>query len=295
MKNFKLVYNSIAGQSKFKYFLDTVIERFMSAGYEVSLFRISRKTNLYEFIKEAAKDKDCQGLIIAGGDGTVNRIINIIMKNGFNIPVGVIPAGTSNDFARHIKMPKNFKDSIDKILEFNIQPVDVGKLNNKYFINICSAGLFTNVSQKTDIGLKNLIGKTSYFVTAVYQMFRFRPINIEIQTKNNIYNEKVYLFLVFNGTSVGGIDMFTDKSDIQDGLLDILIIKDCKIRKAILLTAKMMSKKHFEDPNILYLKEDYIKISKIAGECDLPDIDGEEGTEFPLEIRCIKNGIRMFL
>lgn len=295
MKNFKLVYNSIAGQSKFKYFLDTIIERFMSAGYEVSIFRISKKTNLYEFIKEAAIDKDCQGLLIAGGDGTVNKVINIIMKNGFNIPVGIIPAGTSNDFARHIKMPKNFKDCIDKILECNIKPVDVGMVNNKYFINICSAGLFTNVSQKTDIALKNLIGKSSYFITASYQMFKFRPISIKIETKDKIYSEKVYLFLVFNGTSVGGLDMFTKGSDIQDGLLDAVILKDCPIRKAIILTAKLIARKHFDDPNVLYLKEDYIKISKEAGECDSPDVDGEEGPTFPLEIKCIKNGIKMFL
>ncbi len=295
MKNFKLIYNSVAGQSKFKYFLDTIIERFMAAGYEVSIFRISKKTNLYEFIKAASKDKDCEGLLVAGGDGTINKVVNILMKNNFDIPLGVIPAGTSNDFARHIKMPKKFGECIDKILAKNIQPVDVGICNEKYFINICSAGLFTNVSQKTDIALKNLIGKASYFVTAAYQMFKFRPIRIKIETKTKTYEEGVYLFLVFNGTSVGGIDVFTDGSSIQDGLLDAVIIKDCRIRDAIWLTAKLLMGKHFDDPNVLYLKEDYIKISKVKGECDLPDVDGEEGPTFPLEIKCLKKKLKLFL
>ncbi|MEG0220927.1 MAG: YegS/Rv2252/BmrU family lipid kinase [Clostridia bacterium] len=295
MKNFKLIYNSIAGQSKFKYFLDTIIERFMSAGYEVSIFRISKKTNLFEFVKAATKDKDCQGILIAGGDGTINKVINIMMKNGFDMPVGIIPAGTSNDFARHIKMPKNFKDCIDRILKCNIQPVDVGMVNDKYFINICSAGLFTNVSQKTDINLKNLIGKSSYFLTAVYQMFRFKPIEILIETKTKSYKEKVYLFLVFNGTSVGGLDMFTHDSSIQDGVLDAVILKNCSLHKAMILTTKLLARKHYDDENVIYLKEDYIKISKVNGECDQPDVDGEEGPTFPLEIKCIKAGIKMFL
>lgn len=295
MKNFKLIYNSVAGQSKFKYFLDTVIEKFMVAGYEVSIFRISKKTNLFEFIKAASKDKDCEGIIVAGGDGTINRVVNILMKNNFDIPLGIIPAGTSNDFARHIKMPKRFGECIEKILTKNIQKVDVGLCNDKYFINVCSAGLFTNVSQKVDVGLKNLIGKASYFVTAVYQMFKFRPIHIKIETKTETYEEGVYLFLIFNGTSVGGIDVFTDNSIIQDGLLDVVIIKDCRIRDAIWLTGKLLMCKHFDDPNVLYLKEDYIKITKTKGECDLPDVDGEEGPTFPLEIKCIKKKLKLFL
>lgn len=295
MKNFKLIYNSVAGQSKFKYFLDTVIEKFMIAGYEVSVFRISKKTNLYEFIKEASKDKDCEGIIVAGGDGTINRVVNILIKNDFDIPLGIIPAGTSNDFARHIKMPKKFGECIEKILTKNIQKVDVGKCNDKYFINVCSAGLFTNVSQKTDIALKNLIGKASYFVTAVYQMFRFRPIKIKIETKDKTYEEGVYLFLIFNGTSVGGIDVFTKHSTIQDGLLDAVIIKDCRIRDAIVLAFKLLAGKHFDDPNVLYLKENYMKITKIEGKCDMPDVDGEEASKFPLEIECLEKKLKLFL
>ncbi len=294
MKKIKLIYNSIAGQSKFKYFLDTIIEKFMQNGFEVSLFRAGKKTNLQEYLKDTTPD-NTYGIVVAGGDGTINRVVNVMMRNNIKVPLGIIPAGTSNDFAKHIKMPYNFSECIDRILAGNVQDIDVGLANDKYFINICSAGLFTNASQKTDMGLKNAIGKLSYFITAAYQLFKYRPFEVKIETENDIIIEKVSLFLIFNGSSAGGIDKFTSGSSIQDGLLDIIVIKDCKFHEASALLGKILVGKHFDDKNVIYLKEKWIKVTKIKGKCDDPDVDGDEGPKFPLEVRCIEKGLKMFL
>lgn len=294
MKKVKLIYNSIAGQSKFKYFLDTIIEKFMQNGVEVSVFRASKKTNLYEFLKDSDAE-GIYGIIVAGGDGTINRVVNVMMKNNIKVPLGVIPAGTSNDFARHIKMPFNFSECIDKILTGNIQPVDVGLANDKYFINVCSAGLFTNTSQKADANLKNIVGKLSYFIAGLYEMFRFKPFQVKIETENNIFIEKINLFLIFNGSSVGGMNKFTDGSSIQDGLLDVIIVKECKFAEASILLGKILTGNHFDDKNVIYLKEKHIKINKVKGKCDQPDVDGDEGPIFPLEVICVEKGLNMFL
>ena len=294
MKKIKLIYNSGAGQSKFKYFLDPIIEKFMDNDIEVSIFRAANNTNLYEFLKDVDKD-GYSAIVVAGGDGTVNRVVNVMMKNNIKTPLGVIPAGTSNDFARHLKMPQNFSECIDKLLTFNVQPVDVGKVNDKYFVNICSAGLFTNVSQKVDPNLKNSLGMLSYFITAVYQMVKFKPFEVKIETENDIYIEKVKVMLVFNGSSVGGIDVFCDNSSIQDGLLDMLIIKDCNIADTSLLAGKLFAKNHYTDKNVIYSKEKWIKITKTKGKCDLPDVDGDPGPNFPLEIKCVEGAINMLL
>lgn len=175
MKKVKLIYNSGAGQSKFTYFLDTIIEQFMQNDIEVSIFRAGEKASLEDFLKDADKE-NLYGIIVAGGDGTLNRVVNIMMKYGIKTPLGVIPAGTSNDFAKHINMPNNFSECIDKILKNNVRPIDVGKANDKYFINVCSAGLFTNSSQKADVNLKKAIGKLSYFITGAKELFKFRPL-----------------------------------------------------------------------------------------------------------------------
>lgn len=294
MKKIKLIYNSTAGQSKFRYFLDTIIEKFMQNGIEVSVFRAGKKTDLYEFLKDS-EEEGIYGIIVAGGDGTLNRVVNVMMKNNIKVPIGVIPAGTSNDFARHIKMPSNFLECIDKILEGNIQPVDVGLANDRYFINVCSAGLLANTSQKTNVNLKNSVGMLSYFITAVLEMVKFKPFDAKIETENDIFIERINLFLILNGSSAGGIDKFTDGSDIQDGLLEVMIIKECSLSEASVLVGKILTGTHFDDKNVIYLKEKWVKINKLKGKCDRPDVDGDEGPDFPLEIKCINGGINMFL
>ncbi len=294
MKKIKLIYNSGAGQSKFKYFLDTILEKFMENDCEVSVFRASKKTNMYEFLKDAEKE-GYYGIVVAGGDGTINRVVNVMLKNNINVPLGIIPAGTSNDFARHIKMSSNFTECIERILNGNVQSVDVGLANDKYFINVCSAGLFTNASQKVDPKLKNAIGHMSYIICAAEQLFKFRPFSIKVETESKTITSKVNLFLIFNGSSAGGIDKFTDHSNIKDGLLDLLIIKDCKFYEVPLLLAKIISGRHFDDSHVIYTKEKWIKINKIKGKCDPPDVDGEEGPNFPLDVKCVEGALKMFL
>lgn len=294
MKKIKLIYNSGAGQSKFKYFLDIILEKFMENNCDVSVFRINKKTNLYEYLKDSEKE-NIYAIVVAGGDGTVNRVINVMLKNNIDVPLGIIPAGTSNDFAKHIKMPSNFSECIDKILAGNIQKVDVGKANDKYFINICSAGIFTSAPQKTDAKLKNVMGKLSYFVTAVKQAFTFRPFNVRIETEKESIIETINLILVFNGNSAGGIDFTENQSSIQDGLLDVIIIKKCKLSEASVVLAKIFAGNHLDDKNVIYLKEKSIKVFKIKGRVDDPDVDGEEGLKFPLEITCCRNALKMFL
>lgn len=293
MKKVKLVYNSNAGQSKFSQFLDLVIEKFMENDLEVIIYRAGDKDNLEDFLKDSDKE-ELYGIVVAGGDGTLNRVVTIMMKYKIKTPLGVIPAGTSNDFAKHINMPNSYLDSIDKILKNNVCGVDVGKANEKYFINVCSAGLFTNSSQRADPNLKKTLGKVSYFITGAKELFKFRPFSVKIQTDEEEFTEKINLFLVFNGSSVGGMTYFTSDSSIKDGLLDLIIIKNCNLHEVAILLSKAFTG-NLDDKNIIYRKIKNIKIEKIKGSCDRPDVDGDEGPEFPIEITCIQSGINMFL
>ena len=293
MKKIKLIYNSVAGQSKFKYFLDSIIEKFVINDCDVSVFRTSKKVNLDEYIKSI--EPDTYAIVVAGGDGTINKVVNSMMKNNIKVPLAVMPAGTSNDFAKHIKMPKKFDECIDKILQGNIKDVDVGLVNDKYFINVCSAGLFTNSSQKVDSILKNIFGRISYFFTGAMELFKFKPFYVKIETDSDTIIERIVVMLVFNGSSVGGMNTFTDNSSIQDGKFDIVIVKDCNPIAAAGVFVKILNRKHFSDDNVIYLKESNIFVNRIKGNCELPDVDGDEGPEFPIDIKCIPGGIKMFL
>lgn len=293
MKKVKLVYNSIAGQSKFTYFLDSVIEKFMQNDLEVIIYRAGQKDNLEEFLKNS-DNEELYGIIVAGGDGTLNKVVTIMMKYNIKTPLGVIPAGTSNDFARHINMPNSYVESVEKILKNNVESVDVGKANEKYFINVCSAGLFTNSSQKADPDLKKTLGKASYFITGAKELFKFRPFSVRIKTDSEEFLEKINLFIIFNGSSVGGMKYLSSDSSIQDGLLDLIVIKNCSLHEVTRLLAKVLSG-NLEDKNIIYRKTKSVIIEKLRGKCDRPDVDGDEGPDFPMNVECVKDAINMFL
>lgn len=294
MKKVKLIYNSGAGQSKFTYSLDTVIEKFMQNDIEVLIYRASERDNLEEFLKDT-DNESVYGIVVAGGDGTLNKVINIMMKYNIKTPLGVMPAGTSNDFARHINMPNDFNECIDKILANNVMPIDIGKVNDKYFINVCSAGLFTNSSQRADKNLKKLLGKVSYFINGAKELFKFRPFTVKIETDEEMFFEKINLFLIFNGSSVGGMKYFTSDSSIQDGLLDLVIIKNCNLHEVGGLVANILAGRSVDNKNVIYKKTKTVTIQKLKGNCDRPDIDGDEAPDFPLEVSCIEDGINMFL
>ena len=292
MKKIKLIYNVTAGQNEFKYFLDAILEKFAANNYDVSVYRRSEGGNLEEYITDNDK---VDGIVVAGGDGTINRVVNIMMKNNIKAPLGVIPAGTSNDFARHINMPSSYLECIDKIIEGNVQKVDVGLVNNNYFINVCSAGVCTNASQKADKTMKNIFGKIAYFFTGFFELLRFKPFEVKVETKHFTYTGKIFLFLIFNGSTVGGMNLFTKNSSIQDGLLDCIILKDCKHRKFRKMLRDILLGNFEDDENIIYVKESEINITKISGKCDKPDVDGDPGPDFPMKVSCIKNGLNMFL
>ena len=293
MKKVKLVYNSIAGQSKFTYFLDSVIEKFMQNDLEVIIYRAGQKDNLEEFLKNS-DNEELYGIIVAGGDGTLNKVVTIMMKYNIKTPLGVIHAGTSNDFARHINMPNSYVESVEKILKNNVESVDVGKANEKYFINVCSAGLFTNSSQKADPDLKKTLGKASYFITGAKELFKFRPFSVRIKTDSEEFLEKINLFIIFNGSSVGGMKYLSSDSSIQDGLLDLIVIKNCSLHEVTRLLAKVLSG-NLEDKNIIYRKTKSVVIEKLRGKCDRPDVDGDEGPDFPMNVECVKDAINIFL
>jgi len=158
-------------------------------------------------------------------------------------------------------------------------------------LNVASTGLFTDVSQRTDINLKNTIGKLAYYVKGIEQLPNFRKLRIKVVSEIENYDGDMYLMLVFNGQTAGNFNL-AYKAEIDDGLLDVIIIKAGMIMDIIPLFIKMLRGEHLEDVNgLLYFKTDKLYIE--CFEDIVTDIDGERGPDFPLTIECVKQGIEV--
>ena len=293
MRKIRLIYNKSAGQNKSSEIISDIIGKFSENNFEVTVFATSKENSCEDFIRETPEDT--YALVVAGGDGTINKIVNYMMKYEINVPLGIIPAGTSNDFANHIGVFGNIEVAVDKIIKGNTEEVDIGKVNDTYFINVLSAGMFSSTSYKTDKRLKDILGQASYFLTAAKQPFEQRPFKIKIETEDAVLEESVVVFIIFNGSSVGRIDLFSNEPSIQDGMLDMVILRKGKINETLKILGEFENGEFLSNDNVTYLRDKKFKISMVEGACDRPDVDGDEGPEFPLNVECIEKAIKMFL
>lgn len=292
MKTYLFIWNPMAGGGKINRMMGKITERFEAEGCRLIQLRIQPGVSADAFLDEHCREAD--GIIIAGGDGTVNLLLNMIIRKGIKLPVGILPTGTANAFACALAPLRTWRSSVDCIIEGNTIHVDVGEVNGRYFINECSAGLFTSVSQQADAKIKKRWGGLAYIIAALKQLVRFRPVTLRVTHDGCADTLKALLFLVFNGKGVRLIDRIAYKSESWDGLLDVVIFKDCSFARAVILFIKILAGCHLEDKHVLFFQTDHVLIEKLDGACDLPDVDGEPAPDFPLDIRCDNKEIQLF-
>lgn len=291
MKKVKLIYNPNSGEKRIVNYLDDIIKIYQKHNYMLVPYRLNKE----EHISKAflGIDETYDHLLLAGGDGTLDTVINSMKEFDIDLPIGILPTGTANDFAKALDIPWDIKKAIECIIKSTPERIDIGKINDKYFINVASAGMFTDVSQKINPDLKNYMGKVSYYITGIEEALHMRKFNIRVTSDEVKYEGDMYLMLVFNGKTAGNINL-AYKAEVNDGYLDVIIFKGMPIPKSIPVLISVLRGDHLDQFNENELL--YFKTKKVLIECsdDLStDIDGEKGPDFPLQIECIKDGIQI--
>ena len=291
MKKAKFIYNPNSGEKSIVNNLDFIINIYQMYNITLVPYRINKN----ECIDKAFLDIDdtYDHLLLAGGDGTIDIIINTMKRLNIDLPVGILPVGTANDFAHSLGLSFDIKQALENIINSKPKAFDIGKINDKYFINVASAGMFTDVSQKINPDFKNYMGKVAYYITGIDQALLLRAFNIKVKSEEVEYKGKMYLMLVFNGKTAGNLNL-AYKAQLDDGYLDVIIFKDMPIPKSIPVFINVLRGEHLEKSN----EEDilYFKTKEIDIECIdelVTDIDGEKGPDFPLHIKCIEGGIKI--
>lgn len=288
MKKLVLVYNPVSGRAVFKSQLDEIIEKLQSRGCMVIPYRTTPENrDLLDFIKAAAPE----GIIAAGGDGTVHEIVNLVMKEKLDIPVGIIGSGTSNDFATYLKL--DTEEYFDRIAAGNTMKIDLGWTGEDYFINVASAGMVTSIAHEVNTRLKNVFGKMAYYVQGLKTLPQFKALDLLIKTDKEEIEEKAFLFLITNSSVVASFKNAAVQASVQDGLLDLIVIRQCNIAELMKLTAELMAGREMTDTkNVIYIQGTTFDIS-----CDSEldsDLDGELGPKLPLHIEVVPKALEIF-
>ena len=275
MKKVRFIYNPYSGENIILHELDKVMKLHQEKGYQVVPYRIQKDRDIDEAFDII--DKDYKYVLVAGGDGTVDSVVNAMMNSEINLPIGILPVGTANDFGKFLGIPSDVTKACKQILESEPKAVDIGKINDKYFVNVASSGLFTDVSQKTDLNLKNTIGKLAYYLKGIEEIPNFRRLKVHLKSKEVDFNGEMYLILVFNGQTAGNFKLAT-RADVNDGYLDVIMIKAVPIIEILPLFIKILKGEHLDSDKVIYFKTDDILIE--SEEDIVVDIDGEKDQIF---------------
>jgi len=294
LKKVKLIYNPYAGSGSFPSLIDYTFLSFHKQGYAV---HIHKSTSLSD-IKDLITRGNCQdytAVIIAGGDGSVNMAVNTLLKGNMDIPLGIIPAGTANDFASHLGMPKDLKKAINALSRMKIREVDVGLVNGQYFINVCSSGLLTDISQKIDVVQKRKLGKIAYYLNGLQELPYFKSMELRIISQEVEIVEDLYLYLVLNGRSAGGFGKLGGPASICDGKLDFIGFKTMNAAQIIAMFPKILLGIHLKDKRVIHFQTEALRIERCGSNIITlsTDVDGEKGPDYPLNVSVLPRRLKI--
>lgn len=282
MKQALFLYNPQSGTGRIERKVTDIVDVFQRNGYRLEPLRIDFTQN--PFVGREEIDL----VVVAGGDGTVNFTLNRMKEKELDIPIGVIPAGTANDFAGAIGMSKDPLKAAEQIATGEIIRVDCGKVNEIYFVNIFSFGLFTTTSQRTPDEQKHRWGKLAYIAEGIKELRRMRKIPLEIRADGEHFSLDTLIALIFNGETAGGFRL-ARRSSIQDGHFECLLLEKRNFLHACWTMVRYLLG---GDPKaIRHLHVRSLEIHSTINE--LTDVDGQRGAEFPLSVHCLEGALRI--
>ncbi|WP_077624282.1 diacylglycerol kinase [Sediminibacillus massiliensis] len=292
MKRARIIYNPTSGREAFKKELPSVLERLEQAGYETSAHATTCAGDATK-AAEIAVDRKFDIVIAAGGDGTINEVINGIAGNDYRPRLGIIPVGTTNDLARALSIPRNIQKAVDVILEDRTMALDIGKVNDQYFMNIAGGGKLTELSYEVPSKLKTMLGQLAYYLKGVEMLPSLRPTKVEIEYDGKLFQGEIMLFLVANTNSVGGFEKLAPGATMDDGMFDLLILKKANVADFIRVATLALRGAHLEDSLIVHTRANRIKVH--TEEKMQLNIDGEYGGDLPGEFVNLYRHIEYFV
>ena len=292
MKKALLVYNPLAGNGMFRNQLDYVISRFQDEGYTVIPVRGARSEHLDPIMKEA-KIVGVERIIAAGGDGTIDLVVNSMVRNDVDVPLAIFPAGTANDFAYYFKIPNEIEGMVDIALGEETQRVDIGDINGRNFINVAAMGCLVDLSQRTDPNMKNTLGVLAYYLQGMVELPNLHPIPMRFESEEFSGEENVYFALVMNGKSAGSFKQLAEPAEVDDGKMDVLLFKEMPAKDFLPLVFSILAGQHRENKNVVYFQTSHIHID--TDENIGVDVDGETAGPFPLDIKVIPSRLQVLV
>ncbi|GGM35270.1 bis(5'-nucleosyl)-tetraphosphatase [Paraliobacillus quinghaiensis] len=291
MNKVAVILNPVSGNGKVQRFKDQIVVTLRDSFQSVTIYETQQSGDGTSIVERVASSVDL--IVVAGGDGTVNEVVNAIAPLEERPAFAIIPGGTSNDFSREIGMLQHPLKAAEQIAHKNSMWVDVGKSDHYYFLNFWGIGLITQVSETVDIGSKQNIGRLAYYLRTLQTIGGENPFHLKVETDTDTWEGEAVMLLVGNGTYTGGIRAFFPEGSIKDGLLDVLLIKETSLQTFWEILQSRVSNQIQNKEGIITFQTPKITIT--ADPEQTIDCDGERQNKTPSTVGILPKHIKMIV
>lgn len=294
----RVIMNPNSGRQTSRQLVDDLLGHLIDAG-ELARADINYTRDRYDafsFARETSAD-EFDLILVVGGDGTVHDVVNGIMDSGCDIPLAIYAGGTVNDFATYINLPTDPYTFSQMLISRNAIKVDLGRVDNHYFLNVLAGGMLTDIAYKVPADSKAVFGRFAYWFEGAIDL----PANIKegipviIHSDGSTIDFEAMMFIISNSKNVGGIRKLLPYAEISDGLLDVLLVPKLNPGEVLPLLGKVLIGDHLSFEKVRYFQTNKVTISTPGEQKVRLDLDGEEGPLLPVTIECVPKALTMIV
>ena len=291
MKKMLFVMNPYAGMRKANRYLADIIALFNRADYDVTTYMTAGPGDAIGVVERKAREMDV--VVCCGGDGTFNETISGILRSGCDIPVGYIPAGSTNDFATSLKLSSNIMQAAADIVVVEPQRYDVGRFGNRYFSYVASFGAFTRASYSTPQSVKNALGHTAYLLEGISELSQIKKEHVRLELDGRVVEDDFLFGAISNSTSVAGIlTLDPRKVDMRDGKFEVLLVRSPVDLAEISECIRAVQKQEYNCSMITFCSAEKIRVYANPDMAWTLDGEKEEGHEM-VEVENLHHAVQI--
>lgn len=275
-KKLLFIYNPHSGKASIRSNLLDIIDIFVKAGYEVTAYPTQGHGDATSAVTDRSPGYDI--VACSGGDGTLNEVVSGMMKSPEKLPIGYIPAGSTNDFARSLKISNRMLKAAETVTDGNIYSCDIGSLNGEFYVYVAAFGIFTDVTYATPQNIKNTLGYSAYVIEAIKTLPQVKPCHMRVTWEDGELEDDFLFGMVTNSVSVGGFKGITGNDIyLDDGYHEVTLIRNPTNPVELSDIVRSLADRRMDSDHIIKIKS-----RRISFESDEPvswTRDGEFGGE----------------
>jgi YegS/Rv2252/BmrU family lipid kinase len=295
MRTGLLIYNPNSGNRMVPKMLDDLAAQGLTKGLSLLPFRLDTGPENRALLTQLIQAPWLEFVIVSGGDGTLGAIAQLILDHRPQLPMGIIPSGTCNDFAESLRLPHDEWECINTVAANHTTALDVGRVNGgKIFLSTCAAGMFVNISFSTSGLLKKNLGPLAYYFSALGELPNIRSFPLRIETESEVVEDEFLLFLLVNGSQAAGLANLYSKARMRDGYMDLLLIRNVPSIDLPYLLVELLNRESNADGRwFRHLRAKTFNFS--SSQTLYTTQDGEEGLPLPLRVEVLNQALNVFI